>query len=39
MINKEEIDYWYSEFPELEKQEIIDILECFEEEINTEKDD
>ena len=39
MIDKEEFDYWYSQFPELDKQDIIDILEYVEEEINTEKDD
>ena len=36
-IDQDELDYWVKEFPELEEQEIIDILEVFTEEPLLEK--
>ena len=37
MIEQEELDYWRKEFPELEDDEIIGILEVFSQEPMLEK--
>ena len=42
MIDREEFEYWQNEFPELDRADIIDILEYYDDmkdEINTENDD
>ena len=39
MIDEKEIEWWCKEYPELLRDDIIDILEFFDDEINTDKDE